>query len=167
MKFKERMNMYFKLLVLLSMIKAYAKNIHYESKGIAFYGKHELADRIIGDNEEHIDSINEILYMGVQKEPPLKEDVWQMVCDNIPQTTRNDQENYANLYNILIETCNHLNFICNQEEISAAAGDLCGRIASDTQQMAGLVWRQIYIYLKENDIVVPIYEEGKEWQNIE
>lgn len=154
--------MYFKLLILLEIIKAYAKNIHYEVKGMSFYGKHELADRVIGDNAQHTDDINEVLYLGNQQPAPSRESVLRGAVDNIPPTTNDDQENYFYLYKILITTCNHLNFIMRQN-ISAAAGDLCGRIASDVQQMAGLVWRQVYPYMNERNLEVEIKTAGEEW----
>lgn len=154
--------MYENLIILLTCIKGYAKNIHYEVKGSSFYSKHLLADRVIEDNQEFIDDINEVLFLGVQKHPPLSEEIYKKAAGAMPLTTDNDQQNYTNLYELLVKTVNHLNFIIHQD-ISAAAGDLCGRIASDIQQMAGLVWKQAYPYMEENNIYFEIKEEGEEW----
>lgn len=73
-----------KLLAILLAIKHYAKDIHYNSKGKAFWGNHLLADKIGNDMDSFIDSINEQVYLGHHLLPPASANVLDMASELIP-----------------------------------------------------------------------------------
>ena len=56
------------LIMRITAIMNYAKDIHYTVHGDAFFGKHLFADRIDGDNNEYIDLL--FLFLSAFKNPP-------------------------------------------------------------------------------------------------
>lgn len=132
----ERVN---RLIAQLIAIANFCKDIHYNSKGDAFYSKHLLADRVQDNINEYIDQIKEICIIGSnEKTLPSKEYLLQAI-KFIPEITENDQENFKSLENLLVMT------LANIEQLEGTKGEenLFGAIAQDLQNSLGLINRQV------------------------
>lgn len=128
-----------RLIAQLNAIANFCKDIHYNSKGDAFYSKHLLADRVQDNINEYIDQIKEICIIGSnEKTLPSKEYLLQAI-KFIPAITENDQENFKSLENLLVMT------LANIEHLEGTKGEenLFGAIAQDLQNSLGLINRQV------------------------
>ena len=128
-----------RLIAQLIAIANFCKDIHYNSKGDAFYSKHLLADRVQDNINEYIDQIKEICILGSnEKTLPSKEYLLQAI-EFIPAITENDQENFKSLENLLVIT------LANIEQLEGTKGEenLFGAIAQDLQNSLGLINRQV------------------------
>ena len=91
------------LIAYLTAIQNFAKDIHYSSKGEAFYSKHLLADRINDDLYDFIDSIKEIFFLGNETLPLASSEYLKKAIAYIPQLTENDSVNFVSMKNLLSE----------------------------------------------------------------
>lgn len=128
------------LIGLLLAIKNYSKDIHYNSKGDAFYSKHLLCDRIAEDIDEYIDSIKETFFLArMEKTLPSKEYLSKAI-DRIPEIGIDDKESFTRL-NFLI--ANTLALIEELDNTSVGEDNLIGNIAEKLQNSLALLNRQV------------------------
>lgn len=73
------------LIVKLTAIYNYAKDIHYRAKGESFYSIHLLMDRICEDINDQIDELKEVYYLGNINLPPKSADILKIVYATIPE----------------------------------------------------------------------------------
>lgn len=128
------------LIGLLMAIKNYSKDIHYNSKGDAFYSKHLLCDRIAEDIDEYIDGIKETFFLArMEKTLPSKEYLSKAI-DRIPEIGIDDKESFTRL-NFLI--ANTLALIEELDNTSVGEDNLIGNIAEKLQNSLALLNRQV------------------------
>lgn len=128
-----------KLIAELIAICSFCKDIHYNSKGDAFYGKHLLADRVQENINEYIDQIKEICILGNDEKTLPSGEYLLKATSFIPAIQNEDKANFKNLENLLIATLGTL------ESLEGTKGEenLYGNIAQDLQNSLGLINRQI------------------------
>lgn len=128
-----------KLIAQLIAICNYSKDIHYNSKGEAFYGKHLLADRVQENLSEYIDQIKEICLLGNDYKTLSSAEYLLKATSYIPTVEEEDKANFKNLENLLVVTLGTL------EGLEGTKGEenLYGAIAQDLQNSLGLINRQI------------------------
>lgn len=73
------------IIVKLLAIYHYAKDIHYTAQGESFYAIHTLMDRICDGIHDQVDDINEVCYLGTNKEAPFSYDILKIVTASIPE----------------------------------------------------------------------------------
>lgn len=128
-----------KLIAQLIAICNYCKDIHYNAKGEAFYGKHLLADRVQENLNEYIDQIKEICILGNDEKTLPSAEYLTMATAFIPAIQNEDKANFKSLENLLVITLGTL------ESLEGTKGEenLYGNIAQDLQNSLGLINRQI------------------------
>lgn len=128
-----------KLIAQLIAIGNFCKDIHYNSKGDAFYGKHLLVDRVQENISEYIDQIKEICILGNDEKTLPSSEYLLQATRFIPTIQQEDKVNFKSLENLLI---NALSLI-EQMEGTKGEENLYGNIAQDLQNSLGLINRQI------------------------
>lgn len=127
------------LIEYLIAIQNFAKDIHYNCKGEAFYSKHLLADRI-GDNlSDYIDQIKEVFFMASDREPLPSGEYLSRATSLIPQV-EDDKQNFESMRNLLVNALQHIETI---ENLTKGEENLIGGIAQDLQTSLALVNFQI------------------------
>ena len=128
-----------KLIAQLIAICNYSKDIHYNSKGEAFYGKHLLADRVQENINEYIDQIKEICILGNDMKTLPSGEYLLKATSFIPAIQDDDKANFKSLENLLVIALGTL------EALEGTKGEenLYGAIAQDLQNSLGLINRQI------------------------
>ena len=124
------------ILAKLTAIKGFAKDIHYSAEGESFYGIHLLMDRVIDGLDGFIDSINEVVYMGRDEEPPASREVLKYATAYIPVIGENNKASLSLLDNLIIQTITELN---EYEAPDRAVNSLLDSIAQDLRLKHGLV----------------------------
>lgn len=119
------------LIVFLLAIVNYAKDIHYNCSGEAFYGKHLFADRFTDDLYKYIDQIKEVCLLGHNLKPLHSSEYLQMASVEVPQG--------ADFNNMRILMLSALALIEEITDISKGDENLIGSIAQDIQNNAGLI----------------------------
>lgn len=85
------------LIVKLTAIYNYAKDIHYRAKGESFYSTHLLMDKICDDINDQIDELKEVYYLGNTNLPPRSADILKIVYATIPEYSENIRTEVQNL----------------------------------------------------------------------
>lgn len=129
-----------KLIEYLIAICSFSKDLHYNSKGEAFYSKHLLADRIQENLSEYIDQIKEIFFLAGDKEPLPSGEYLSRATSLIPQIASEDKTNFISMQNLLIVTLQHIETL---ENLTKGEENLIGAIAQDLQNNLGLVNLQV------------------------
>ena len=137
---KNKMENINKLIEYLIAICNFAKDIHYNSKGDAFYGKHLLADRIQENLSEYLDQIKEVFFLPANKEPLPSAEYLTEAAKLIPAISGDDKTDFASLQKLLIIT---LQIIESIEGLTVGEDNLIGEIAQNLQQSLGLINRQV------------------------
>ena len=127
------------LICSLMAIQNFCKDIHYNSKGDAFYSKHLLADRVQDNISDYIDRIKEVSILGNDEKTLPSGEYLSRATSLIPELAEEDKENFKSLENLLVNTLMAL------QNMQATLGEanLYGAIAEDLQNSLGLINRQI------------------------
>lgn len=128
-----------KLIAQLIAIQNFCKDIHYNSKGESFYGKHLLADRVQENINEYIDQLKEICFLGNDVDTLPSGEYLLKATSFIPSIQEDDKANFKSLENLLIVTLSTI------QDLKGTKGEenLYGNIAQDLQNSLGLINRQI------------------------
>lgn len=119
------------LIIRLTAIENYAKDIHYNCYGDDFYGKHLFADRI-GDNlSDYIDQLKEVCLLGHGLKTLSSKDYLEGATKIIP-----DNISFDVMRTLIVDT---LEDIENIKGISKGDENLIGAIAQDLQNNLGLI----------------------------
>lgn len=129
-----------KVIEYLLAIQNFAKDIHYNCKGEAFYSKHLLADRISDNLSEYIDNIKEVFFMAADKAPLPSGEYLSRATSLIPEISQGDKENFESMRNLLVNALEHLE---NLKDLTKGEENLIGAIAQDLQTSLALVNFQI------------------------
>ena len=129
-----------KLIEYLIAICNFSKDIHYNCKGEAFYGKHLLVDRIQENLSEYIDQIKEVFFLAGDKEPLPSGEYLSRATSLIPQVANEDKVNFLSMQNLLVVTLQHIEGL---EDLTKGEENLVGNIAQDLQNSLGLVNLQV------------------------
>lgn len=128
----------YKLIVLLEVIRARAKDLHYILKGHSFYGNHLLADRVQEDLGDFIDQIKETYFMARQLDIPRNETIYADVVkelDNMKEYSILELAEKVKLTIYFIETM----LRDTETPFTAGDNDLIGRISSNLQTSYALL----------------------------
>lgn len=129
-----------KLIEYLIAISNFAKDIHYNSKGDAFYGKHLLADRIQENLSEYLDQIKEVFFLASDKEPLPSGEYLSRATSLIPEIALEDKANFKSMQNLIVVTLQHIEGLT---DLTKGEENLIGAIAQDLQNSLGLINLQI------------------------
>ena len=124
------------ILAKLTAIKGFAKDIHYTATGESFYGIHLLMDRVVDGLDDFIESINEVVYMGRDEEPPASREILKYATAYIPVVGEDNKASLSLLNNLITQTIDEIN---NYETDDRAANSLLDSIAQDLRLKHGLV----------------------------
>lgn len=124
------------LLALLTAIKQYAKDIHYNAKGESFYGIHLLMDRATDNLDSFSDTIKEVCYMGAGEEPPSSREILKYAIAYIPVLGEDNKASLALLDNLIIKALEKLESIKDTDRADTSVFDM---IAQDLKLKRGLV----------------------------
>lgn len=127
------------LIIHLIAVCNFCKDIHYNSKGKAFYSKHLLADRVQENINEYIDQIKEVCILGNDEKTLPSAEYLLKATSLIPAIAEDDKMNFKSLENLLINTLS----LIEQMEGTKGEENLYGNIAQDLQNSLGLINRQI------------------------
>lgn len=119
------------LIIALLIIANYAKDIHYNCPGTAFYGNHLFVDKISENMYEYIDQLKEICLLGRGIKPLNSSEYLEEAYSKIPEAI-----SFENMRGILADT---LNFIEELQDLSRGEENLIGDIAQDVQNSIGLL----------------------------
>lgn len=129
-----------KLICALMALQNYCKDIHYNSKGDAFYSKHLLVDRISDNISDYIDRIKEVFFLADNKEPKPSGEYLTEASKLIPKIKPNDKDSFVELSKLLIKA---LKIIEGLKSLTKGEENLIGAIGEDLQTSLGLVNRQV------------------------
>lgn len=119
------------LIVHLTAISNYAKDIHYNCTGDNFYGNHLFADRIAENLSDYIDQIKEICLLGHKVKPLHSSEYLEQAANLIPE-----EINFSQMSELLLNTLMIIESISN---LSKGDENLLGAIAQDLQNNIGLI----------------------------
>ena len=127
------------LICFLIALQNFCKDIHYNSKGDAFYSKHLLVDRVQENISDYIDRIKEVCILGNDEETLPSGEYLSRATSLIPEVRNNDKENFKELEQLLVSILTLI------ETLNGTIGEenLYGAIAEDLQNSLGLISRQI------------------------
>ena len=128
-----------KLIEYLLAIANYSKDIHYRSKGSAFYSEHLLADRISENIYDYIDSIKEVFFLAADKEPLKSSEYLKKASELIPEI-KDDKQSFKSLSVLIVTTLQHIEEL---KDLTKGEENLIGNIAENLQTSLGLINRQI------------------------
>lgn len=128
------------LIMRITAIMNYAKDIHYTVHGEAFFGKHLFADRIDGDNNEYIDLLKEVCVLGRGYQTLLSEDYLKGAIEFLPEVEEDDKKNFENIKGLIKETLVHIEQL---DGLTRGDENLIGNVAQDLQQNLGLLNLQV------------------------
>ena len=129
-----------KLITLLIAIANFAKDIHYNCKGEAFYSKHLLADRIQDNIYDFIDQIKEVFFLASNNEPLPSGEYLARSASLVPPVSAKDKDCFISMENLLVLALQQIEEIT---EATTGEENLLGAIAQDLQTSLGLVNNQI------------------------
>lgn len=132
-----------KLICYLLAIADFAKDIHYNCKGDAFYGKHLLADRIQDGLYDFIDQIKETCILGNDLLPLLSGEYRAMEINLLPPVDTDDKTNFLAMQKLLIESLVLMQKMLKETDTPRAEVSLVDGIAQDLQGKLGLVNRLV------------------------
>lgn len=119
------------LIVNLTAIQNYAKDIHYNCKGDNFYGNHLFADRIGDGLSDYIDQLKEICLLGHEIKPLHSSEYLNRAASVVPLDI-----SFSEMSELLVNT---LMIIENIKDVSKGDENLLGAIAQDLQNNVGLI----------------------------
>ena len=127
------------LICFLIALQNYCKDIHYNSKGDAFYSKHLLADRVQDNLADYIDRIKEICILGNDEKTLPSGEYLSRATSLIPEVESSDKVNFENLEKLIVSILTLI------EQLPGTKGEenLYGAIAEDLQNSLGLINRQL------------------------
>ena len=133
--------MYDKLLSMLYALKFACADVHYYVKGDNFWGDHKLADDTREDLDEWIDSVNEVCFLGANKDAPYSKDIVTVAMGMIPAKVDDSKQMFSNLRRLIFDILAYIEEI--MPEASAGEANLIGGIAEGLQQRYGLIGRRV------------------------
>ena len=122
-------------IVYLFAIQAYAKNVHYRSKGDAFYAMHLLADKVQEGIQKHIDTIIETCILPYGLPLPITE--YWLEASRIIKT---DIYNFRGLQSLIEKALEQLETV---EARTRAENAIIDDVARDLTNSLGLITRQV------------------------
>jgi DNA-binding ferritin-like protein len=128
------------LIFSLVALQNYCKDIHYHTKGDAFYSKHLLADRVEENISDYVDRIKEVYFLGSEEKLLPSSEYLTKAAKLIPELKEDDKEKFKDLRKLIIDTLKTLNSI---KSSTKGEENLYGAIAEDLQNSLGLINRQI------------------------
>lgn len=120
------------LIIHLTGIYNYAKDIHYNCHGDNFYGNHLFADRIAENVNEYIDQLKEICLLG-HGQKPLGSGIYLTKAAELIPSQKDD---FRLMQDLLLDT---LQIIEECKNNSKGDDNLLGAIAQDLQNNVGLI----------------------------
>lgn len=119
------------LIVQVTAIQNYAKDIHYNCYGDDFYGKHLFADKCANKMSDYIDQLKEVCLLGHKIKPLPSLLYLRSASDKIPF-----DPSFRFLRDLMIDTLNQIEHITN---LPKGDENLIGAIAQDIQNNVGLI----------------------------
>ena len=129
-----------KLLSMLYALRFGVSDVHYYVKGDDFWGDHKFADDLRSDIMEWIDQINEVCFLGSQKETPYSKDIITDSLQYIPVKTQDSELLFRNVRELIFDILSHIESLL--PDSTAGEANLVGGIAQELQQRYGLLWRR-------------------------
>lgn len=131
-----------KIIIYLEAIKGLAKDLHYETKGQAFYGNHLLMDRIHDHLDEYQDEIKENYFMYNEKSVPTHKTIIQNTIEMLPADDLDTQAKMGILNELIKTAIYHIEqTIKDDKNLDAGDSDLLGRISSTLKNDSALLGR--------------------------
>lgn len=131
-----------KIIIYLEAIKGLAKDLHYETKGQAFYGNHLLMDRIHDHLDEYQDEIKENYFMYNEKSVPTHKTIIQNTIELLPADDLDTQAKMGILNELIKTAIYHIEqTIKDDKNLDAGDSDLLGRISSTLKNDSALLGR--------------------------
>lgn len=131
-----------KIIIYLEAIKGLSKDLHYETKGTAFYGNHLLMDRIHDNLDEYQDEIKENFFMYNEKPVPTHRTIIQNTIEMLPADDMDVKDKMATLLEIIRTAIYQIEqTIKDDKNLDAGDNDLLGRISSTLKNDAALLQR--------------------------
>ena len=134
------MEKYNLLISLLIATCNYAKDIHYNVKGSAFYGKHLFADLILDGLDEVIDDIRENILLGNGVEPLYSSKYLRAAAELVPPIAPDDRTNFVMMKGLVDRV---RGMIKGMDAPSRGANSLLDSIGEHMDKMAGLLFLQV------------------------
>ena len=119
------------LIIHLTAVSNYAKDIHYNCSGDNFYGNHLFADRIADGINDYIDQLKEICLLGHKLSPLHSSEYLSRASKLIPSGA-----DFRQLRDLLIDALEIIEHITG---VSKGDENLLGAIAQDLQNNIGLI----------------------------
>ena len=128
------------LISFLIAICNYAKDLHYNVKGSAFYSKHIFADLLLDGLDEACDDIRENVLLGNGIEPLHSSKYLRAAAELVPPITPDDRTNFI-MMKALIDMVRGM--IKDMEAPSRGANSLLDSIGEHMDKMSGLLFLQV------------------------
>ena len=129
------------LLAMLWALKFNISDLHYLAQKENFYSDHKFADELRDDIDEWIDEINEICFLGEEKNAPYSKDVILDSSNFIIPLQSNPTEQFKKISESIKQILIYIQE--TSEQTSVGEQNLIGGIAQELQQRYGLIWRRI------------------------
>lgn len=126
------------LIVALTIIDNFSKDIHYTAHGDSFFAKHLFADKF--NFAEDIDLLKECCLLGAGERPSASK-VYLKAAEVllVEPKDNNDRQNFTVLYAYINKTLE----LINNLKLDAADANVIGNIAQKLKQYLGLINLQI------------------------
>ena len=131
-----------KIIIYLEAIKGLSKDLHYETKGQAFYGNHLLMDRIHDHLDDYQDEIKENYFMYNEKSVPTHKTIIQNTIEMLPADDLDTQAKMGILNELIKTAIYHIEqTIKDDKNLDAGDSDLLGRISTTLKNDSALLGR--------------------------
>ena len=124
------------LIALLIAIKEFAKDIHYNVKGLTAIENHKFADEIFDGIDDFIDEIKEVCLLGVNLRPLTSKEYMQRALLLIPDLPEDDKKKFEVMQELIDRA---LNIIEDMDELNHANNSVIDKIAEHLQKYKGLI----------------------------
>lgn len=131
------------LICYLLAIANFAKDIHYNCKGDAFYGKHLLADRVQDGLYDFIDQIKETCLLGNDILPLPSGEYLAKTMNLLPALDNDDKKNFESMQKLLTDCLVLMQEMLKEPDTPRAEVSLVDSIAQNLQGKLGLINRQM------------------------
>lgn len=125
------------LIVALKVLEGLAKDLHYSAVGVSFRALHEQADAVQTNLGDYRDLLNELYFLGENKEVPLAGTIFKMAAEQLGT----QRKSVPQLISALISQIRNLKLMLKDTLATGPCElqDILGRIAADVQQNLGFL----------------------------
>lgn len=137
-----------KVVFMLYALAGSYKDLHYHAKSLEFWGLHKEADDGFNGLYDQIDEIQEVCYLGAEKEAISAKEIFDKSRQYVPEYPKDIKVHFENVKKLLNDLQKEI--LSLKGTMSDGEENLLMTIQQRLQQLNGFLWRTI-LTLDESD----------------